>query len=69
MSDLNLEAKKTAVVLIDLQQAIVERQTQPHPSSAVVQTCADLADRFRAKGATIVFVHVDLANVVKVNAN
>jgi nicotinamidase-related amidase len=69
MSDLTLEAKITAVVLIDLQHAIVGRTTAPHASASVVQACANLADRFRAKGATIVFVHVDLTNMVKVNAD
>lgn len=69
MADLNLDAKATAVVVIDLQQAIVARQTAPHAAMDVVKRAADLCDRFRAKGSPIVFVHVDMANFVKLTVD
>jgi nicotinamidase-related amidase len=62
MSPLSLSPQTTALILIDLQHAVVSRQTAPHPAQAVVETCAALAARFRAKGALVVYVHVDLAH-------
>lgn len=65
MSDVELNAATTAVVLIDLQRGIVGRTTAPHTAAAVVKTGAELAARFREKGAQVVLVRVDLANAVR----
>jgi nicotinamidase-related amidase len=65
MSDLDLNAVTTAVVLIDLQRGIVSRTTAPHSAAEVVKKGAGLAERFRRAGAQIVLVHVDLANAVR----
>ena len=54
----NLERATTALVLIDLQQGIVSRETQPHPAAKVVTNAATLAARFRQAGAPVVLVHV-----------
>jgi nicotinamidase-related amidase len=62
---LSLTAKTTAVVLIDLQQGIVGRQTAPHTAESVVRNSASLAAHARAAGATVVYVHVDQANMLK----
>jgi nicotinamidase-related amidase len=55
---LKLDPKKTALVLIDLQNAIVSRDTNPYSASEVVQRSRSLADAFRTRGATVVFIHV-----------
>jgi nicotinamidase-related amidase len=62
--NVQLDPKTTALVLIDLQQAIVSRQTQPHPAMEVVKRSAQLADKFRKAGAMVVYVRVDIANFV-----
>jgi nicotinamidase-related amidase len=60
MIPVQLDPKKTALVLIDLQNAIVARQTAPYSAPEVVQRAARLADAFRAKGATVIYVRVDM---------
>ena len=67
MPEVEVDPKTTAVVLIDLQHAVVSRQTATYSPDAVIQKAVQLADRFRAKGSPIVFVHVDLANFVQLN--
>jgi nicotinamidase-related amidase len=62
---LRLDPKTTAVVLIDLQHAIVGRDTQPYPASDVVTRSRSIADALRRKGGTVVFVHVDLQHFRK----
>jgi nicotinamidase-related amidase len=58
MTSLTLDPRKTALVLIDLQQGVVSRPCAPHPAVKVVANAARLADRFRELGATVVLVHV-----------
>lgn len=55
---LKLDAKKTALVLIDLQGAIVGRDTAPYKAAEVVARCARLADSVRKAGGTVFYVHV-----------
>ncbi|HXN76184.1 MAG TPA: hydrolase [Gemmatimonadaceae bacterium] len=55
---LNLDAKHTALVLIDLQQGILQRKTAPHSASDVLARSARLAERFRAVGGLVVLVNV-----------
>lgn len=62
---LQLDPKKTALVLIDLQKGIVAMPTVPYPAAEVVQRADRLAQAFRAKGATVVYVRVDMANVLQ----
>lgn len=64
MDSLHLDPKKTALVLIDLQNGIVARETTPYSSAEVVQNGKRLAKAFRARGATVVFVRVDMGNVL-----
>jgi nicotinamidase-related amidase len=61
MTSLPLDPKTTALVLIDLQHAVVGRTTAPHSAAAVVDQCARLAAKFRKKGAPVIYVRVDLA--------
>jgi nicotinamidase-related amidase len=58
MPALAIDPRKTALVLIDLQQGIVSRPCAPHSGPQVVQNAARLAAKFRALGATVVLVHV-----------
>ena len=47
MADLRLNPQKTALVLIDLQNAVVGREPAPHSSAQVVENSRKLADAFR----------------------
>jgi nicotinamidase-related amidase len=55
---MKLDPKRTALVLIDLQQGIASRPVAPHSGPEVVQNAARLAAKFRALGATVVLVNV-----------
>lgn len=58
-SDLVLDPATTALVLIDLQHGIVAGNTLPNASADVVARAARLASACRARGVTVVLVHVD----------
>jgi nicotinamidase-related amidase len=60
MAELQLDPKKTALVLIDLQNAIVGINPVPHTAAQVVENSKKLVDAFRVHGAPIVYVRVDL---------
>jgi len=64
MNPLHLDPKKTALILIDLQNGIVARQTAPYSPSEVVQKSRQLAQRFREKGALVIYVRVNLNNLL-----
>ncbi|WP_136606016.1 hydrolase [Paenibacillus dokdonensis] len=55
-----LNAEKTALVVIDLQQGIVAggRQSAPYTSPEVIQNASILVDAFTEKGAFVVLVKV-----------
>jgi nicotinamidase-related amidase len=65
MAELQLDPKKTALVLIDLQNAIVGMNPVPHTAAQVVENSKKLADAFRVQGAPVVYVCVDLNDFVK----
>jgi nicotinamidase-related amidase len=69
MSELVLDAKTTALVVIDLQKGIVGRDTKPYAAANVVTRSAKLAEALRAKGGTVVYVHVDMAKFLKLPAD
>ena len=48
MAELQLDPHKTALVLIDLQNAIVAMSTAPHPAAQVVDNSGKLAEAFAA---------------------
>jgi nicotinamidase-related amidase len=60
MAELQLDPKKTALVLIDFQNAVLGMTSAPHTVDKVVENSVKLADTFRAKGAPIVYVRADL---------
>ena len=55
---LQLNAKETALVLIDLEHGIVGRELAPYSGKEVVAKCAQLAEATRTAGGTVVYVHV-----------
>jgi len=55
---LKLDARHTAIVVIDLQKGIVGRQGAPYPQTDVVANCARLLSAARVAGAQPVLVHV-----------
>lgn len=59
MTDFSLDAKTTALVVIDLQRGIAGLPTVPHSNDDVRARSAALADAFRAKQSLVVLVHVD----------
>jgi nicotinamidase-related amidase len=65
MAELQLDPKKTALILIDLQNAIVGMNTAPHTAAQVVENSRKLAEAFRAYGAPVVYVRVDLNDFMK----
>jgi nicotinamidase-related amidase len=64
MTYLQFDPKSTALVLIDLQQGIVGRTLAPHKASDVVTRSAQLAVALRAKAGTVVYVRVDVTDVL-----
>jgi nicotinamidase-related amidase len=56
---LTIDPATTALVLIDLQKGIIAGTTLPNASADVVSRAATLASACRAKGITVVLVHVD----------
>jgi nicotinamidase-related amidase len=65
MAELQLDPKKTALILIDLQNAIVGMNPVPHTAAQVVENSKKLADAFRVHGAPVVYVRVDLNDLMK----
>lgn len=58
---IRLEARTTALVLIDLQEGIASRDLAPYKGSDVVAIGARLAGDFRQAGAPVVLVNVAFA--------
>ena len=65
MPELQLNPEKTALVLIDLQNAVVGMNTAPYTAAQVVANSKKLAEAFRAAGAPVVYVRVDLNGFLK----
>jgi nicotinamidase-related amidase len=65
MAELQLDPKKTALVLVDLQNAVVGMNTAPYASAQVVENSRKLADAFRFHGAPVVYVRVELNDFMK----
>jgi nicotinamidase-related amidase len=65
MAELQLDPKKTALVLIDLQNAILGIGTAPYTAAQVVENSRKLAEAFRIQGAPVVYVRVDLNDFLK----
>lgn len=60
MADLNLNPKKAALVVIDLQKGVVDNiKGKPYDNETVINNSVKLAKAFREKGAFVSLVHVD----------
>ncbi|HEY2531725.1 MAG TPA: hydrolase [Xanthobacteraceae bacterium] len=59
---MQLEAKSTALILIDLQKGVMAMPVMPHSAVAVYERSMRLAERFRAKGAPVVRVRVSFSS-------
>src|SRR5579875_3477946 len=66
---LELDPKKTALVLIDLQNGIVSRDTKPYTAGEVTERARALAEAFRAKGAPVVYIHVLMNEFLRLPAD
>ena len=66
---LEMNAKETALVLIDLEHGIVSRDLAPYSGKDVVTRCAKLAEALRAAGGTVVYVHVLLNEMLHLPAD
>jgi nicotinamidase-related amidase len=63
---MRLEAKKTALILIDLQNGIMSAPNPaPHSCADVMKNAARLAKAVRAKGGTVVYIRVDMNDVLR----
>ena len=69
MAELQLNPKSTALILIDLQNGVVGRNTAPHPAELVVANSSRLAEAFRAHAAPVVYVRVDLNDFLKLHVD
>jgi nicotinamidase-related amidase len=65
MPAFHLDPSKTALVIIDLQQAVVAMPTAPHSSAEIVQKSARLAKHLREKGGMVVYVRVDISKFLQ----
>ena len=66
---LELKAKETALVLIDLEHGILAGKCEHISSSELVVACANLAAATRAAGGTVVYVHVLLHEFLQMPAD
>jgi len=58
MTGLEINKKRTALVVIDLQKGIAGRPTHPHSAQDVVKNAASLVKAFRKHGMPVFLVHV-----------
>jgi nicotinamidase-related amidase len=58
---MELNAKTTALVLIDLQKGVLSRTAAPYPAAIVHERSLQLAPRFRAAASPVVWVRVSFA--------
>jgi nicotinamidase-related amidase len=66
MSNLSLHPPDTALVAIDLQNALLGLNTAPYPVAHVVNKNRQLAEALRARGGLVVWIRVDLKNFLQI---
>ena len=69
MAELVLDAQKTALVAIDLQNALMGLPAAPYAVADVVAKNREIADALRAKGGTVVWIRVDVNKFLAVPAD
>jgi nicotinamidase-related amidase len=65
MSQLEIDPRKTALVVIDLQNAVLGANPAPHSAAEVVSNNRRIADVLRAKGGLVVWVRVDINRAIR----
>ncbi|ARR55160.1 hydrolase [Rhizorhabdus wittichii DC-6] len=58
---IGLSASDTALIVVDLQNAVMAQPVGPRSSAAVLGNCRLLAERFRAAGAPVILLNVAFA--------
>jgi nicotinamidase-related amidase len=61
-SELTIDKRKTALVVIDLQKGISMMETKPYDAKTVISNTARLAKAFRKNQMRVFLVHVNFAN-------
>jgi nicotinamidase-related amidase len=61
-SDLKIDKRKTALVVIDLQKGISRMETKPYDTKTVISNTARLAKAFRENQMRVFLVHVSFTN-------
>jgi nicotinamidase-related amidase len=65
MSQLVIDPRKTALVAIDLQNAVLRMNSVPHATAKVVSNNRRISDVLRAKGGMVVWVRVDINQAIR----
>jgi nicotinamidase-related amidase len=69
MEDISFDIARTALVMIDLQHGIVSRQWAPYTGQQVVGNCVLLSQEMRERRGTVIFVHVQLDQLLSLPAD
>lgn len=69
MTPISFDPKTTALVLIDLQHSNVGRPLAPYSGPQVVERCAALAAKLREQGGTVVYVRVNVHELLHLPAD
>jgi len=65
MSQLVIDSRRTALVAIDLQNAVLQMDPAPHAAAEVVSNNRRISDVLRAKGGLVVWVRVDINQAIR----
>jgi len=65
MKVLQLDAKKAALVVIDLQKGVLGSPIVPHTAPEILERASRLAKAMREKGGTVVYVRVDFNDFLR----
>jgi nicotinamidase-related amidase len=66
---LAIDPNTTALLQIDLQHSNLGRTLAPYPGSQVVANSVRLANAFRQHGGTVIFVRVDVTQLLRLSAD
>jgi nicotinamidase-related amidase len=69
MDALSLDPQKTALVAIDLQNAVVGTNTAPHSAADVVNRNRQIAEALRSRGGLVVWVRIDIIRFLHLPAD
>jgi nicotinamidase-related amidase len=69
MNSFTIDPKSTALILIDLQHGVVNMPLFPYSGQNVLDHSSELASAFRGAGALVVYVRVELTELLTVVAD